>query len=330
MRFGFSLSLATVLLCVQPASAQPVRNHVRVSESCAEWYWSATVQPLDGSDDELDRLFAEISDPAKPDHLCAGLILHSLANRLAGTGRIAASERSAERSVFALDMRYPQDDSILFWPLYVLAASQFEQGKISSASGTVRRLQAVRLVRPDERAAMHGITGTLMQAQHHSDLAEREFLLALAAWSEAGRAKTSDAGTVLNALAVLYLEQQRFDEAKAILDRAFNVFAASPESVPMDFVKLYNNRGVLFARTQKWHESAGEFSRAVSVADGTQGASAFVVSSVLANYASVLRKDHRGREARAIESRLAGLREALGPQLVVDVKALLSAADDEP
>ena len=330
MRFGFSFPLAMVLLCGQLASAQTIRDHIRVSDSCAEWYGSASAQSLDGSDDELERLLAVIFDPAQPDHLCAGLILHSFANRLAGMGRIDASERFAERSVSALEMSYPEDDAILFWPLQVLAASQFEQGKIARAAETVRRMQAVRLLRPNQRAAMHGIAGTLLQAQHHPNLAEREFLSALDSWTESGRAETSDAGAVFNALAVLYLEQQRFDEAEAILDRAFKIFAGSSEAVPMDFVKLFNNRGVMYARAQKWHEAAGEFSRAVSVADSTHGTSPVVVSSVLANFASVLRKDHRGREARAIESRLAGLRAALGPQLVVDVSALLSATKDRP
>ena len=62
----------------------------------------------------------------------------------------------------------------------------------------------------------------------------------------------------------------------------------------------------------------------------TPGPSPFIVSSVLSNFASVLRKDRRGREARAIESRISALRTALGPQLVVSVSDLLFATKDRP
>src|SRR5947207_5957827 len=81
----------------------------------------------------LSRVENNAGDP------CAGLILHNLATIASISGRFAAAERLAARSIAALEKVYPADDRALWRPLMLLAGARLEQGNKSGARADLKR-----------------------------------------------------------------------------------------------------------------------------------------------------------------------------------------------
>ena len=91
----------------------------------------------------------------------------------------------------------------------------------------------------------------------------------------------------------------------------------------MDRIKLLTVSAALHARQGEWREAEQDLSDAVSTADGEPQLTPAARAFLLANYAQVLRKNHRGREARLMEARAAALRGGGASDTVVDVSELL-------
>jgi hypothetical protein len=71
----------------------------------------------------------------------------------------------------------------------------------------------------------------------------------------------------------------------------------------MDRTKFLTSRGALHAWQGEWREAEADLGSVISTADRDTRLDPAVLKSLLANYAHTLRKNHRGREARAIEAR---------------------------
>src|SRR5215472_1987549 len=80
------------------------------------------------------------------------------------SGRYADAERLAERAVLILEKAYSPNDLVLLRPLQTLVASRFEQGKTAKARESFKRIQAIRIQRPEDGALVHGIAAALLQA----------------------------------------------------------------------------------------------------------------------------------------------------------------------
>src|SRR5262245_52694385 len=119
-----------------------------------------------------------------------------------------------------LERQYPRDHPALLRPLQILASTRCDQGNIGKARETIRRMQSIRCERAEDRAMLHAMTAPLLHAGGRRAEAEAEYLAALDAWEQAGRAESADAAGVLNILAALYIEEARFPEARRSLDRA--------------------------------------------------------------------------------------------------------------
>ena len=91
----------------------------------------------------------------------------------------------------------------------------------------------------------------------------------------------------------------------------------------MDRIKLLNVRSVLHARQGEWRDAEEDLRVATTMADRETGADPVFFGSLWANYAYVLHKNHKGREARSIEARAAALHAHGVPDSVVDVTELL-------
>jgi hypothetical protein len=96
--------------------------------------------------------------------------------------------------VAVLEKVYAPDDPVLLQPLQVLTVIRFEQGKTARAREAVKKMQSIRVERPQDRALVHGIVASLLYTEHQRPQAEAEYLACLRAWEEAGRGNTADAG----------------------------------------------------------------------------------------------------------------------------------------
>jgi tetratricopeptide (TPR) repeat protein len=209
-------------------------------------------------------------------------------------------------------------------PLQSLSQIQFEQRKIAKARETFQRLQSIPTERPTDRAMIHGLAAALLYAGGRYNESEAEYLKALAAWEEAGLGETTDMASVLGGLVTLYIADGRYREAGRTLDRALAIVTSAKDAVPTDRVKLLTSRAELHVRQGEWREAEADLMSAISTADRDTRLEPAVLKSLLANYAFVLRKNHRGREARTIEARAAAMQTHELTNGVVDISELIA------
>src|SRR5260370_24915799 len=168
--------------------AQGVGTLVPVSAACVELNQTVMAQASNGKLPEGERAVSEFlvsgADPASES--CAGLVLNNMAAFLSVSGRVADAERLAERSVLILEKAYSPDDGVLLRPLQVLAATRFEQGKTATARETLKKMQAIRVERPEDHALVHGIAAALLEREGGRPEAEAEYLAAYRSWDAAG------------------------------------------------------------------------------------------------------------------------------------------------
>jgi tetratricopeptide (TPR) repeat protein len=260
-------------------------------------------------------------DPAQ--NSCEGLILNNMAVFMSVSGRYADAERLADRAVLILEKAYSQNDLVLLRPLQTLATSRFEQGKTAKAREAFKRIQAIRIQRPEDGALVHGIAAALLQADGNLAEAETEYLASLRAWEDAGRGETADAGSILNGLGVVYIHEERLTEAQQALDRALAIFSNATDAVPSDRMKVLHCRGALHARQRDWREAEQDFHDALSIADQEPWVDPVALRLLLTDYAYLLRKNHQGREARSLEARAAAIHLDPAASMTIDVTGLL-------
>jgi tetratricopeptide (TPR) repeat protein len=275
--------------------------------------------------DAESTLSAALADRASgSEQSCAWLTLHNLALVMALSGRLAEAEVLEKRSLKILEKGYPPDDPVLLRPLQSLLQIQFEQRKIAKARETFQRLQSIPTERPADRAMIHGLAAALLYAEGRYHEAEAESLKALGAWEEAGRGETTDVAAILDGLATLYIANGRYHEAGRTLDRALAILDTAKDAVPTDRIKLFRARAELHARQGEWRAAEADLGSAISTADRDTRMDPAVLKSLLADYAHVLRKSHRGREARTIEARAAALQTHGLTDGVVDASELFA------
>ena len=326
MRIGLLVVYVSSALETRYAVAQDVTRQSVPSVACIEFNQTAMNQVAVGRlKDAESTLSAALADRASgSEQSCAWLTLHNLAIVMALSGRLAEAEVLEKRSLKILEKGYPPDDPVLMRPLQTLSQIQFEQRKIAKARETFQRLQSISTERPADRAMIHGLAAALLYAEGRYNEAEAEYLKALGAWEEAGLGETTDVAAVLDGLATLYIADGRYREAGRTLDRALAIVTSAKDTVPMDRIKLFSSRAELHVRQGEWREAEADLGSAISTADRDTRLDPAVLKSLLANYAHVLRKNHRGREARTIEARAAALKTHELTNGVVDVSELLA------
>ena len=264
------------------------------------------------------------SNATAEDHLCAGVVLSNVAALLSISGRLPEAEMFAERSIHVLEQVYAADDPAFLRPLHVLASARIERGEIGKAREAFKRMQALRIERPEDRALFHGVSAALLNLAGRRQEAESEYALALDAWEKAGRGGTADYGSALNGLAAVFIAEGRLDDARRTLDRALDVFSSAANAVPMDRFKLLATRAVVHARLREWRDAEQDLRDATAMAEGITRLDPVVLGPVLTNYAYVLRKNHHREEARVMEARAAALRGQSSRDTVVDTTELLA------
>ena len=318
------ITILLAALIMGRAAAQSVSKYTPVSARCLELNQTVMKQLAIGQRAEGE--LAVTSVLASGQDSCAGLVLSNMAAFLSVSGRLPDAERLAERSVTILEKTYDSSDVLLLRPLQTLAAAQFEQGKTARAREAFKRMQAIRIQRPEDGALVHGVAGALSEAEGKLAEAEGEYVASLQAWKEAGRGETADAGAVLNNLGSIYIREQRFSQTQQALDGAFTIFSRAKDTAPMDLIKLLHVRGVLHARQGDWSGAEQDLHDALSMADREPWVDPIALRSLLDSYAKVLRRNHHGREAHSIETRAAAIPTGNTMAAIVDVTELLPKA----
>jgi tetratricopeptide (TPR) repeat protein len=258
------------------------------------------------------------------DSLCAGLAMTDMAALLSISGRLAEAEAMAERAVRTLEETGVPDDLKLLRALNILASVRFQLGKMVQARQTFRRMQSIPIQRPEDRAIVGAMAAAMLVAERKWPQAESQYAIAIESLANAGHADTADAAALLNALGVVYINERRLSDADRTLNQALAIFERAPDASPWDRIKLLQTRGALRARQGDWREAEQDLARALSIADRESNVEPMSIRPLLISYAAVLRKNHRRREARSIETRLSGLGRVPEANGLVDVTDLLA------
>jgi len=238
------------------------------------------------------------------------------------SGRNAEAEIMAERAVRDAETDFGPGSLALFEALHLFASARLEQGKTRMAWKAFERMQAIPARLPEERAMLHETAAVLLQIEGKTAEALAESLKGIAALTEAGRENTSDAASLLNMVAALYIGQHRFSEALAALDQALEIFTTSPDSVAFDRIKLLHVRAAVHARTGERNKALEDLREAVSLSDQNAASDPEFRERLLEDYAKLLHKNHRGREARKLETQAALLHGSSYNNAVIDVTEL--------
>jgi len=318
-------ALSTLCFAFNHSScAQGLINDVPVSASCLELHQRAMSQIRDGRISDAEATVSSTSAKIEGiDYSCAGLVLNDMAAFMSGFGRLTEAASFAEQSIQAFQVGYSPENPVFLRPLSVLAAARFEEGRTALARAAFHQMQLIRIERPIDRAIFHGVAASMLEAGGKWPEAESEYRNCTAAWEEAGLGESSDAAMVMTGLGVLYLKEGRLGDAERMLERAHAIIARAPDGFPMDRIYLLDARGVLRSRQGKWKEAEEALRQALSTADQQGHVEPSTLLPLLANCSAVLRKNHRLRDARAIEARIAALRHHSRPAAVVDVTDLL-------
>jgi tetratricopeptide (TPR) repeat protein len=314
-----------IVLWIACTSGQISGQSAPIRDPCVDLNKTAMAQVASGKLKEaeltVNALLTSGADQSQT--ACAGLVLSNMAVFLSISGRSADGARLAEQSVQALEKTYSSDDPRLLRPLQVLASTSFDRDMLGKAREAFKRMQAIRIQRPKDRALLHGIAAALSQAEGRLPDAETDYFAALQAWQDAGRGESADTASVLAGLGSLYMKENRLSEAGQVLDRAFAILNTAKDAVSMDRTKLLQLRGVLQARQGDWQGAEQCLHDALAMADREPWVDPFALRSILNDYAAVLRRNNRGREARSIEQRAAGIPMGGLPGTVVDITGLL-------
>ena len=317
----------TVLLAASTmghAVAQSESKSAPSDAACVKLNQTVMTQIANGklSEAELAVSAALASGGDQAQDRCAGMVLNNAAASMAVSGRYADAERLAGQSILTLEKIYAPNDLILLRPLQNLAAARFEQGKMAKAREAFKRMQAIRIQRPEDIAVLHGMAAAISQAEGKLAEAEAEYLASLRAWKEAGKGETSDAGAVFNGLGSVYIQDQQLAEARQALDTAFAIFSRAKDAAPMDQIKVLTCRGALYVRQGNWPAAEQDFHDALAMADQQPWVEPVVLRSLLSDYAYVLRRNRRRREARPIEARAAAIHVDPAMSGIIDVTDL--------
>jgi tetratricopeptide (TPR) repeat protein len=183
------------------------------------------------------------------------------------------------------------------------------------------KMQRIRVTNPQEQALLHGAEAALLRAEGRFGESELAFRLALRDWQEAGQSDGGEVGSVLSGLTSLYLTQERLKEAADVLDQAFAAVNDAPDAAPADHLKLLRLRAALERRQGEWPKAAEDLRQALNLVQREPDSG--LLAALMTEYAEALRRQHRRREARAVEKRVAALRVASKGNEVVDATQLL-------
>jgi tetratricopeptide (TPR) repeat protein len=322
VRTGSSILLLALVLATFALGQDALRP--LPGEDCIERIQAVTTQVREGRLHEAELALSGMvaGGGASLEPSCASLVFNQLASIMAISGRVAEAETFAERAVKTLSAIYPPNDPGLLRPLQILAAVQLEQGKTGRARIAFQRMRSIQAQGPEDRALVHGIAAALLEKEGNLKQAESEYLESFDAWNESGHGNWADAASIQGFLALLYIRDHRLDDAQRAVDLALMILGRAKDAVSLDWIKLWTIRALLYSHRGDWRNAEVDLQHATSAAEHEVGLAPALLSSMWANYAQALRKNHKKREAHSAAARATTLGAGETQHTVVDVTDL--------
>jgi hypothetical protein len=153
---------------------QSLNTSASITDLCIELNQTAMTQIANGKLKEAELALTALLTPGtdQAHGACAGVVLNNMAAFMSVSGRPGDGARLAEQSVQILEKVYSPNDLALLRPLQILAATSFEQGMTGKAREAFKRMQSIRIQRPEDRALFHGMAATLSEAEGRLPQAE--------------------------------------------------------------------------------------------------------------------------------------------------------------
>jgi CHAT domain-containing protein/tetratricopeptide (TPR) repeat protein len=239
-------------------------------------------------------------------------------DQLYQAGRYADAVSLAQVALAKLKERYPEDDFHNATLLKRLAEMHALQGRYGDAEPFYRRALAIdeRMFGPDNFL----ISSSLLRlADTHRLLneadAETLYKRALAIHEKSLGREHDRIADVLNALATLYVQQQRMDEAEVLLKRALAIKEKAKGLVNLEGGTILGNLGELYRSEGRLKEAEALLTRALDALERIWGTEDVKIATALNNVAAVYADQGRVDEAIAYSTRVAAITEkALGPE----------------
>jgi tetratricopeptide (TPR) repeat protein len=231
------------------------------------------------------------------------VISNNLAYVYAVLGEYGKAEKLYLRAAGIWERSGAENDAKLADCLNNLATLYLETGQYTRAERLLGRTidahgSSLGLKHP-LMASLFGNLGMAYSGQGKDSEAETHYLRALAIFGP----DSSGAATTLNNLGTLYMKRQRWADGRSYLERALAALKKSSNTHVPTLVKTLLNLSSLAILTGRWVEAEELAQRALQTAEGSLGGDHLLVAAALCNHAVVLRKTHRTREAKQVESR---------------------------
>ena len=177
-------------------------------------------------------------------------------------------------------------------------------------------------------AVVRGCLATLLRGQGHDAEQETLLLEALADLRKEKVGARHQMAGFLNDLAVLRLDQKRYDESIELQQQSIGLLVKDLGDEHPSLVVPYNNLATNYAHLKRYDEAEAAYERAIAICKKTLGEEHLSYGVLLENYAVVLRKAGRKHEARDMESEGQQIERAAerhnGVGATISVTALLS------
>jgi tetratricopeptide (TPR) repeat protein len=187
-----------------------------------------------------------------------------------------------------------------------LASLYLEEREYGSAEQLIRAAERhAREVPPDspELAGLYNAAGTLRLIGGKLSPAQQMFEKALAILDRPGVGLGNELASVLLNTASVQIRQGRYAEARRNLERAAGLLQDAPGASKSQLIRVLATRSTLeyLAKDRAAAESAA--ARAVSLAEAHYGPDNLLVAELMQNYALILNRLSRGKEARSYRAR---------------------------
>ncbi len=269
-------------------------------------------------------------ESAAPESARAATTLDDLASVHEDLGQFTQAERYCRKALLILEKSLGAEHPSVAAVLAHLGGIYIQMGQGSKAEPLLRRALEIRWqhghASPLEQAEILNEGAILDVVQGNKLGAEALLHRALALFEQELGPEHERVASALSSLACLALDSARDREAAAYAERAWKILGKIPQAPAPPMVKSLTVLGLVYARTERVLEAEWHIKRALQIAETSLGPESLITAGVLGDYATVLRKLKRKREAETLEKRAAEIltvnahRHGFG--LTVDAKAL--------
>jgi ATP/maltotriose-dependent transcriptional regulator MalT len=166
MRFASVLLGALTVFTGSSVRAQSAQGIAPISAACVRLNQDALTRVAHRQSSEAEKMLsAALASADRPNSVCAGLIMSNIATLVETSGRLAEAEPMGQRAVHTLEESLPPGHPALARPLHILAAAQFQQGKITRARKTFKRRESIRVTLPEQRALVSALSAAMLEAE---------------------------------------------------------------------------------------------------------------------------------------------------------------------